>query len=184
MRDKNHRMSITIQAEESKKEREHSMMTERKLHLFCRILWGMTAAVILMLGYASGVKSRQMTMSGGVHIRIETEQRETEELLQVSPGETIKKQVHIRVEKCSGKTKVRVKLFADGITAAQQRDLLECARGEETWEYSKEDGYFYYRYPMAEGEEAEFCVWIQIPEKWGELTEKLHFRLELAAESV
>lgn len=84
-------MSITIQAEESKKEREHSMMTERKLHLFCRILWGMTAAVILMLGYASGVKSRQMTMSGGVHIRIETEQRETEELMQVSPGETIKK---------------------------------------------------------------------------------------------
>ena len=114
-------MSITIQAEESKKEREHSMMTERKLHLFCRILWGMTAAVILMLGYASGVKSRQMTMSGGVHIRIETEQRETEELMQVSPGETIKKQVYIRVEKCSGKTKVRVKLFADGITAAQQR---------------------------------------------------------------
>ena len=54
----------------------------------------------------------------------------------------------------------------------------------ESRQHSRDDGYFYYQYPMAEGEEAEFCVWIQIPEKWGELTEKLHFRLELAAESV
>lgn len=177
-------MGITIQTEESKKEREHAMMTERKLHLFCRILWGMTAVVILVLGYASGVKSRQMTMSGGVHIRIETEQKETEELLEISPGETITKTATIRVEKCSEKTKVRIKLFADGITAAQQKDLLEYVRSEETWEYSKDDGYFYYRYPMAEGETAVFRVWIQIPEKWGELTEKLHFRLELAAESI
>ena len=159
-------MGITIQTEESKKEREHAMMTERKLHLFCRILWGMTAAVILVLGYASGVKSRQMTMSGGVHIRIETEQKETEELLEISPGETITKTATIRVEKCSEKTKVRIKLFADGITAAQQKDLLEYVRSEETWEYSKDDGYFYYRYPMAEGETAVFRVWIQIPEKW------------------
>ena len=167
------------------------MMTERKVRVFCRMLWGMTAAVILLLGYASGVRSRQLTMSGRVHILLETESegtdRETKQegkAEMVSPGDTILKTACLRVEKASGKTRVRVKLLADGITAAKQRDLLEDVQADGAWEYSEGDGYFYCLRTLEEGESVTFRARVQIPEKWGQIEDELQFRLELAAEGV
>ena len=48
-------------------------------------LWGVLSAGILLFGYVAGARSRHITMNGSVHILLEEEEEQTENI-EVKPG--------------------------------------------------------------------------------------------------
>lgn len=153
------------------------------MYRFLAALWGVLSAGILLFGYVAGAKSRHITMNGSVHILLEEEEEQTENI-EVKPGEQIEKSAWVTVEKSEAKVQVRVKVLADGIMAPQQRDLLENIQMNENWFYCEKDGYFYCAEKLCEGKKVHFQAKITVPPKWKEWTEDLQFRLELAADGV
>ena len=61
-------------------------------------LWGVLSAGILLFGYVAGARSRHITMNGPVHILLEEEEEQTENI-EVKPGEQIEKSAWVTVEK-------------------------------------------------------------------------------------
>ena len=156
---------------------------KEKMYRFLTALWGVLSAGILLFGYVAGARSRHITMNGPVHILLEEEEEQTENI-EVKPGEQIEKSAWVTVEKSEAKVQVRVKVLADGIMAPQQRDLLENIQMNENWFYCEKDGYFYCAEKLCEGKKVHFQAKITVPPKWKEWTEDLQFRLELAADGV
>ena len=156
---------------------------KKKMYRFLAALWGVLSAGILLFGYVAGARSRHITRNGPVHILLEEEEEQTENI-EVKPGEQIEKSAWITVEKSEAKVQVRVKVLADGIMAPQQRDLLENIQMNENWFYCEKDGYFYCAEKLCEGKKVHFQAKITVPPKWKEWTEDLQFRLELAADGV
>lgn len=156
---------------------------KKKMYRFLAALWGVLSAGILLFGYVAGARSRHITRNGPVHILLEEEEEQTENI-EVKPGEQIEKSAWITVEKSEAKVQVRVKVLADGIMAPQQRDLLENIQMDENWFYCEKDGYFYCAEKLCEGKKVYFQAKITVPPKWKEWTEDLQFRLELAADGV
>ena len=163
--------------------KEPSADKKKKMYRFLAALWGVLSAGILLFGYVAGARSRHITMNGSVHILLEEEEEQTENI-EVKPGEQIEKSAWVTVEKSEAKVQVRVKVLADGIMAPQQRDLLENIQMDENWFYCEKDGYFYCAEKLCEGKKVHFQAKITVPPKWKEWTEDLQFRLELVADGV
>ena len=122
-------------------------------------------------------------MNGPVHILLEEEEEQTENI-EVKPGEQIEKSAWVTVEKSEEKVQVRIKVLADGIMAPQQRDLLENIQMNENWFYCEKRWLFLLcRKNFVKEKKYIFRQKSQSP-KWKEWTEDLQFRLELAADGV
>ena len=71
---------------------------KKKMYRFLAPLWGVLSAGILLFGYVAGARSRHITMNGPVHILLEEEEEQTENI-EVKPGEQIEKSAWVTVEK-------------------------------------------------------------------------------------
>ena len=85
--------------------KEPSADKKKKMYRFLAALWGVLSAGILLFGYVAGARSRHITMNGPVHILLEEEEEQTENI-EVKPGEQIEKSAWITVEKSEEKVQV------------------------------------------------------------------------------
>lgn len=177
------------------------MRRQRGLWYFGQLVWFAAALLVLIIGHAAGSKSQNTTTVGRVAISC----REEEEQLALSrkgilgavkmqekekvsyhylePGEVFWKRAQIIVEEGSYAAWLRAKLLMRGGTAAQQKDLRENMEAQGAWYYREEDGYFYFQKPVQEGECAELCVSIRVPEKWTGMEQPFCFCLYVNAEA-
>lgn len=166
-----------------KSQRRHRM-ARRLLQCIC-IMAGIAAMAYVRVCAGSAPNIRT---DGSVHISVEEqEMRQTPEAAEtvcyLKPGQELEKKSRIYVEKNSETAYLRVKVCFLGITAAQQRDILETAETGTAWDYQKEDGYFYCRFPVADGESVLFPVKFCVPAEWTNLRENLQFCVTVMVEA-
>ena len=60
--------------------KEPSADKKKKMYRFLAALWGVLSAGILLFGFVAGARSRHITMNGPVHILLEEEDEQTENI--------------------------------------------------------------------------------------------------------
>lgn len=172
------------------------MVKRKKLRWFGIFIW--IAAVLS--GQVLKGSSPNVRTVGKVHISVENQEAllqtesgkrkvpaqsemENQDICYLNPGEFLEETSRIQVGKGSKPAYLRTKILIGGITAAQQKDLLEQIETDSQWYYQKEDGYFYYQKPVEEGDTAVFSAKVCVPGQWSELQENLCFCVTVLVEA-
>lgn len=86
---------------------------KKKMYRFLAALWGVLSAGILLFGYVAGARSRHITMNGPVHILLEEEEEQTENI-EVKPGEQIEKSAWSPLKKVKRRCRCGSKYWQTG----------------------------------------------------------------------
>lgn len=164
------------------------MRRQKRLRRAGFMLWAAVFATAALLGHALLGQAKNVVTVGRVHISCErrytSEGEKNETVRYLSPGDVARERTAIHVEKGSRDACLRVKVLVCGGTAAQQRDLFKRLETDESWYYRSEDGYFYYKKPVAAGDVVFFSTRLQVPGQWSGLQSDLRFRTSLLVEAV
>lgn len=121
----------------------------------------------------------------GEYVQKDDEEAITEEGLtfeDVMPGETVPKNPTVTVEDGSEAAYVRAQISFEGLTEAQQADVLAELVINEGWTLT--DGYYYYKEAVAAGNSVVLFDEVTVPGKWGNEVVDMEFKLMVNVDAI
>jgi len=104
-------------------------------------------------------------------------------IIRVEPGQRLAKDPTIIIKETSDVAYLRTKILWGGLSIPMREVLEENLTLENGWIKNQEDGFYYYQYPVAEGDEVCFFDMLTVPQNWIELQTEVSFCMKFQVEA-